>query len=89
MKKTKVIILCGGRSAEHEVSLLSARNVLGDAEDEYRKYFNYFSNERYFWLPSSLGKIVGKPILFSLSNSWAKFKQVDQLREMQAGQKEF
>jgi D-alanine-D-alanine ligase len=28
MKKTKVIILCGGRSAEHEVSLLSARNVL-------------------------------------------------------------
>jgi gamma-glutamylputrescine oxidase len=67
----------------------AARNVLGDAEDEYRKYFNYFSNERYFWLPSSLGKIVGKPILFSLSNSWAKFKQVDQLREMQAGQKEF
>jgi D-alanine-D-alanine ligase len=28
MKKTKVIILCGGRSAEHEISLLSARNVL-------------------------------------------------------------
>ena len=28
MKKTRVIILCGGRSAEHEISLLSARNVL-------------------------------------------------------------
>lgn len=28
MKKTRVIILFGGRSAEHEVSLLSARNVL-------------------------------------------------------------
>jgi D-alanine-D-alanine ligase len=28
MTKTKVIILFGGRSAEHEVSLLSARNVL-------------------------------------------------------------
>jgi D-alanine-D-alanine ligase len=28
MSKTKVIILFGGRSAEHEVSLLSARNVL-------------------------------------------------------------
>jgi D-alanine-D-alanine ligase len=28
MKKTKVIVLFGGRSAEHEVSLLSARNVL-------------------------------------------------------------
>ena len=67
----------------------AARNVLGEAEDEYRKYFNYFSNERHFWLPSSLGKIIGKPILFSLSNSWAKFKQVDKLREMQDGQKEF
>jgi hypothetical protein len=29
----------------------AARNVLGDADDDYRKYFNYFSNERYFWLP--------------------------------------
>ena len=29
MKKTRVIILFGGRSAEHEVSILSARNVLG------------------------------------------------------------
>ncbi|HEY5089348.1 MAG TPA: D-alanine--D-alanine ligase A, partial [Polyangia bacterium] len=28
MKKTKVIVLFGGRSAEHEISLLSARNVL-------------------------------------------------------------
>jgi D-alanine-D-alanine ligase len=28
MKKTRVILLCGGRSAEHEISLLSARNVL-------------------------------------------------------------
>jgi D-alanine-D-alanine ligase len=28
MKKTRVIILFGGRSAEHEVSILSARNVL-------------------------------------------------------------
>ena len=28
MKRTRVIILFGGRSAEHEISLLSARNVL-------------------------------------------------------------
>src|SRR5438477_7978310 len=27
MKKTRILILFGGRSAEHEVSLLSARNV--------------------------------------------------------------
>jgi D-alanine-D-alanine ligase len=34
MKKTRVIILFGGRSAEHEVSLLSARNVLGALDRE-------------------------------------------------------
>jgi D-alanine-D-alanine ligase len=33
-KKTKVIILCGGRSAEHEISLLSARNVLAALDRE-------------------------------------------------------
>jgi gamma-glutamylputrescine oxidase len=66
----------------------AARNVLGDADDDYRKYFNYFSNERYFWLPSSLGKVIGKPLLFSLSNSWAKFRQVDELRAS-AEEKEF
>jgi gamma-glutamylputrescine oxidase len=58
----------------------AARNILGEADAEYDKYFNYFSNERNFWLPSSLGKVIGKPLLFSLSNSWAKFRQVDQLR---------
>jgi len=59
----------------------TARNVLGIADEDYRKYFNYFSNQRYFSLPSKLGDIVGKPMLFSLTNSWAKFYQVDKLRE--------
>jgi len=34
MKKTRVIILFGGRSAEHEISLLSARNVLSAIDRE-------------------------------------------------------
>jgi D-alanine-D-alanine ligase len=34
MTKTKVILLFGGRSAEHEVSLLSARNVLAALDRE-------------------------------------------------------
>jgi D-alanine-D-alanine ligase len=34
MKKTRVIVLFGGRSAEHEVSLLSARNVLAALDRE-------------------------------------------------------
>jgi len=32
--KTRVVILFGGRSAEHEISLLSARNVLGALDRE-------------------------------------------------------
>jgi gamma-glutamylputrescine oxidase len=72
---------CGG---------FAARNVLGDAEDDYQKYFNYFSNDRYFTLPSTLGRVVGKPMFFALTNSWAKFYQVDKIRSHAAGkEKEF
>jgi len=41
------------------------------ADEDYQKYFNYFSNDRKFFLPSSLGRIIGKPALFALTNSWA------------------
>jgi hypothetical protein len=67
----------------------AARNVLGEADEDYKKYFNYFSNQRRFTLPSGLGKVIGKPLLFSLANSWAKFKQVDTLREHEQAEKEF
>lgn len=67
----------------------AARNVLGEADDDYAKYFNYFSNQRHFSLPSSLGKVIGKPMLFSLTNSWAKFFQVDKLRSAGELEKEF
>ena len=67
----------------------AARNLLGAADEDYAKYFNYFSNERYFSLPSGLGEVIGKPMLFSLTNSWAKFYQVDKIRSADAGRKEF
>ena len=68
----------------------AARMVLGEADDDYRKFFNYFSNERNFTLPIGLGKVIGKPILFSLSNAWAKFRQVDTLRShAETADKEF
>jgi gamma-glutamylputrescine oxidase len=67
----------------------AARNVLGDADDDYRKYFNYFSNDRHFSLPTALGRIVGKPMFFALTNSWAKFYQVDKVRADDGRQKEF
>ena len=67
----------------------AARNVLGEADEDYRKYFNYFSNRRHFALPSGLGKVIGKPMLFSLANTWAKFFQVDTLRSHDETKKEF
>jgi len=59
----------------------AARNVLGEADEDYKKYYRYFSNRRHFVLPSGLVKIIGKPLMFSLSNGWAKFYQVDHHRK--------
>ena len=67
----------------------AARMVLGEADDDYRKFVNYFSNQRHFPLPIGLGKVIGKPILFSLSNAWAKFRQVDKPRISDSTAKEF
>ena len=67
----------------------AARMVLGEADDDYRKFVNYFSNQRHFPLPSSLGKVMSKPILFSLSNAWAKFRQVDKPRIGDSTTREF
>jgi len=60
---------------------LAARYILGEANEDYKKYSRYFSNRRYFTFPAGLGKIIGKPMLFSLSNAWAKFYQVDRDRK--------
>jgi gamma-glutamylputrescine oxidase len=67
----------------------AARMVLGEADDDYRKFFNYFSNKRHFAFPSRLGKVISKPILFSLANTWAKFRQVDTLRKHDSAEMEF
>jgi len=67
----------------------AARCALGTAEDEYRKYYRYFTNRRHFFLPSGLGKLIGKPLLFSLSNSWAKYYQVDMHRQLEEMKGEF
>jgi gamma-glutamylputrescine oxidase len=67
----------------------AARNILGEADEDYRKYYPYFSNRRHFALPSGLARIIGKPALFSLTNSWAKFYQVDAHRIPLAMKDEF
>ncbi len=67
----------------------AARCALGDADGEYKKYFRYFTNRRHFSLPSSLGNLIGKPLLFSLTNGWAKYYQVDSHRRLEGIKDEF
>ncbi len=67
----------------------AARCALGTADDEYRKYYRYYTNRRHFFLSSGLGKLIGKPLLFSLSNGWAKYYQVDTHRRIEEMKGEF
>ena len=67
----------------------AARNALGEADEDYKKYYPYFSNRRHFALPSGLARIIGRPALFSLTNAWAKFYQVDAHRKPPAIENEF
>jgi gamma-glutamylputrescine oxidase len=60
----------------------AARNVLGTAARDDLRYYRYFSNRRHFFLPTGLEKLVGKPILFSLNNAWAKYRQVDKANRL-------
>ena len=48
-----------------------------------------FTNRRHFFLSSGLGKLIGKPLLFSLSNGWAKYYQVDTHRKLEEMKGEF
>jgi hypothetical protein len=42
-----------------------------------------------FTLPSGLARLIRKPVLFSLTNGWAKFYQVDSHRKAGEMQGEF
>jgi len=67
----------------------AARSVLGEADEDYAMYYPYFSDRRHFVLPSGLARVIGKPALFSLTNGWAKFFQVDTHRKPVAIKDEF
>ena len=54
-----------------------ARNILGEADTDCHKYYEYFTDRRYFALPVWLEQILGKPIVFALNNGWAKYYQKD------------
>ena len=54
-----------------------AKNILGTAAEETKKYYEYFSDRRYFFLPTWLENVIGKSMLFSINSGWAKYYQVD------------
>lgn len=55
----------------------AARNVLDDKEFDNEKYYRYFSPDRKFMLPLWLESILGKRIVFTVNNAWAKYRQKD------------
>jgi gamma-glutamylputrescine oxidase len=54
----------------------AGRHILCDGRCEEHKYYRYFSVDRGFLLPLWLQKLVGKQLLFSINNAWAKYYQV-------------
>ncbi|SMH72540.1 NAD(P)/FAD-dependent oxidoreductase [Candidatus Nitrosotalea okcheonensis] len=55
----------------------AARNVLDDKELDSEKFYRYFSPTRKFFLPLWLEHILGKKIVFTVNNAWAKYRQKD------------
>ena len=55
----------------------AARNVLDDKELDNEKFYRYFSPNRKFLLPLWLEKVLGKRIVFTANNAWAKYRQKD------------
>ena len=68
---------------------LVAKNILNESNEENLKYYEYFSDRRYFALPVWMEQWLGKPILFSLNNAWAKYKQVDKHNQLKYKKNEF
>lgn len=55
----------------------AARNVLDDREIDNEKYYQYFSPNRKFLIPLWLEHVIGKRIIFTVNNAWAKYRQKD------------
>lgn len=55
----------------------AARHAYNDSACNDHHYYEYFRPERHFLLSLKLEKIVGKQLIFSLNNGWAKYYQKD------------
>ena len=55
----------------------AARNVLDNKELDNEKFYTFFSPNRKFLLPIWLEGLLGKRIVFTVNNAWAKYRQKD------------
>lgn len=55
-----------------------ARNILDGKNLDSEKFYQYFSPNRNFLLPLWLENILGKRLVFTINNAWAKYEQKDQ-----------
>lgn len=55
----------------------AARNILDDKKLDDEKFYQYFSPTRKFLIPLWLEHILGKRIVFTVNNAWAKYRQKD------------
>lgn len=61
MQRIKLLMLFGGESAEHEVSISSARNVYAALDDQkYEVFLGYISKDGRWWLVESIDGIGGE-----------------------------
>ena len=56
------------------------RHIVCDGKCDEHIYYRYFSIGRGFLLHLWLEKLVGKQVVFSINNAWAKYSQVDKKR---------
>ena len=63
--------------------------MLGEADDDYKSISTTSLEPAFLRAAEQPRKVIGNPILFSLSNAWAKFRQVDTLRTQADTEKEF
>lgn len=67
---------CGDFVARHVLNDTSTGTYEKDGDEE-NKYYRYFSPSREFLIPLGMEKVLGKRMVFTLNNAWAKYKQVN------------
>jgi gamma-glutamylputrescine oxidase len=58
----------------------AARHALNDKNCTDHDCYKFFGGDRHFFLPLEIEKLIGKQILFSLNNGWAKYYQVEHIK---------